>query len=160
MHGYAGKILLINLTTKEITVLNTSDYEKWGWGHGIGSKLFWDLVKDKTISAFDPANVVTVMSSPLSGTMVPGASSRTEVQGIGAQTYPEWFTRSNFGGRLSAMLKDAGWDGIAVTGKASKPVWIDIRNADVQIRDLMGSGGKAPGKPRRKSGNTSRESRL
>ena len=142
MHGYAGKILLINLTTKEITVLNTSDYEEWGGGHGIGSKLFWDLVKDKTISAFDPANVVTVMSSPLSGTMVPGASSRTEVQGIGAQTYPEWFTRSNFGGRFSAMLKYAGWDGIAVTGKASKPVWIDIRNDDVQIRDADGLWGE------------------
>ncbi len=142
MHGYAGKILLINLTTQETTVLNTSDYEEWGGGHGIGSKIFWDLVKDKTISAFDPANVVTVMSSPLSGTMVPGASSRTEVQGIGAQTYPEWFTRSNFGGRFSAMLKYAGWDGIAVTGKASKPVWIDIRNDDVQIRDADGLWGE------------------
>lgn len=142
MHGYAGEILLINLTTQETTVLNTSDYEEWGGGHGIGSKIFWDLVKDKMISAFDPANVVTVMSSPLSGTMVPGASSRAEVQGIGAQTYPEWFTRSNFGGRFSAMLKYAGWDGIAVTGKASKPVWIDIRNDDVQIRDADGLWGE------------------
>ncbi|MBC8420353.1 MAG: aldehyde:ferredoxin oxidoreductase, partial [Desulfobacterales bacterium] len=93
-------------------------------------------VKDKTIDGFDPANVVTLMTSPLSGTLVPAASGRTEVQGIGVQSYPiGWFTRSNFGGRFSTMLKFAGWDGIVIEGKADKPVWIDIRNGDVKIRD-------------------------
>ncbi len=135
MNGYMGKILRVNLTTGEISSLNTGDYEEWGGGHGIGSKIFWDLVEDKTINGFDPRNVVTIMTSPLSGTMVPGGSSRTEVQGIGVQTYPEWFTRSNFGGRFSAMLKYAGWDGIAIEGKADRPVWIDIRNNAVQIQD-------------------------
>ena len=142
MNGYAGKILKINLTTQEIEILNTSDYEEWGGGHGIGSKIFWDLVGDKTISGFDPENVVTFMTSPLAGTMVPGAGSRTEVQGIGVQTYPEWFTRSNFGGRFAAMLKYAGWDGIAVQGQANNPVWIDIRNDNVQIRDAQALWGK------------------
>ncbi len=137
MNGYMGKILKIDLTTQKIEILNTSDYEEWGGGHGIGSKIFWDLVKDKTISGFDPDNVVTFMTSPIAGTMVPGAGSRTEVQGIGVQTYPEWFTRSNFGGRFAAMLKYAGWDGIAIQGQAENPVWIDIQNDDVQIRDAQ-----------------------
>ncbi len=135
MNGYMGKILKIDLTSQEIVILDTSDYEEWGGGHGMGSKIFWDLVKDKTISGFDPENVVTLMTSPLAGTMVPGAASRTEVQGIGVHTYPEWFTRSNFGGRFSSMLKYAGWDGIVIQGRAENPVWIDIRNDDVQIRD-------------------------
>ena len=135
MNGYMGKILKIDLTSQEIAILDTSDYEEWGGGHGMGSKIFWDLVKDKTISGFDPENVVTLMTSPLAGTMVPGGAARTEVQGIGVHTYPEWFTRSNFGGRFSSMLKYAGWDGIAIQGKAKKPVWIDIRNDQVQIRD-------------------------
>ena len=135
MNGYMGKILKIDLTLQEIAILDTSDYEEWGGGHGMGSKIFWDLVKDKSISGFDPANVVTLMTSPLAGTMAPGAASRTEVQGIGVHTYPEWFTRSNFGGRFSSMLKYAGWDGIAIQGRAGNPVWIDIRNDKVQIRD-------------------------
>ena len=130
-----GKILKIDLTLQEIAILDTSDYEEWGGGHGMGSKIFWDLVKDKAISGFDPANVVTLMTSPLAGTMAPGAASRTEVQGIGVHTYPEWFTRSNFGGRFSSMLKYAGWDGVAIQGRAENPVWIDIRNDQVQIRD-------------------------
>jgi len=136
MNGYAGKILRLDLTNKKITTIPTKKYEQWVGGHGMGSAIFFDLVKDKTIDGFDPANVVTLMTSPLSGTLVPGASARTEVQGIGVQSYPiGWFTRSNFGGRFSAMLKYAGWDGVVVQGKADKPVWIDIRNDNVKIRD-------------------------
>ncbi|MBI5443101.1 MAG: aldehyde:ferredoxin oxidoreductase [Deltaproteobacteria bacterium] len=136
MNGYAGKILRIDLTRRKISTIETRKYEQWGGGHGMGSALFWDLAKEKAVSGFDPRNVVTIMTSPLTGTLVPGASSRTEVQGIGVQSHPvEWFTRSNFGGRFGPMLKYAGWDGIVVEGKASKPVWIDFRDGDVRIRD-------------------------
>jgi aldehyde:ferredoxin oxidoreductase len=136
MNGHAGKILRLDLTQRIASSIPTSDYEQWGGGHGMGSAIFFDLVKDKTIDGFDPANVVTIMTSPLCGTLVPAAGGRTEVQGIGVQSYPiGWFTRSNFGGRFSAMLKYAGWDGIVIEGKADEPVWIDIRDEDVQIRD-------------------------
>src|SRR4030042_7020042 len=136
MNGYAGKILRIDLTESKISTIDTEDYEHWVGGHGMGSAIFWDLVKDKVISGFDPRNVVTIMTSPLSGTLAPGASGRTEVQGIGVQSSPiEWFTRSNFGGRFAPMLKYAGWGGIVIEGKADKPVWGDIRNEDVKIKE-------------------------
>jgi aldehyde:ferredoxin oxidoreductase len=136
MDGYAGKILRIDLTDRKTSTIDTKEYEQWVGGHGMGSAIFWDLVKDKTINGFDPRNVITIMTSPLSGTLVPGASARTEVQGIGIQSSPiEWFTRSNFGGRFAPMLKYAGWDGIVIEGKADKPVWIDIRNEDVKIKE-------------------------
>lgn len=134
-NGYAGKILRVDLTTQKISTLDTADYEEWGGGHGIGSAIFFQLCKHKKISGFDPRNVVTIMTSPLSGTAVPACSGRTEVQGIGVQSYPyEWFTRSNFGGRFSPQLKYAGWDGIVIEGKADKPVWINIVNDKVEIR--------------------------
>src|SRR4030042_1265539 len=136
MNGYMGEILRVDLTRGRITTIPTSRYEAWVGGHGMGSAIFFDLVKDKTIDGFDPANVVTIMTSPLCGTLVPAGSGRTEVQGIGVQSYPiGWFTRSNFGGRFSTMLKQAGWDGIVIEGRAERPVWIDIRNRIVQIRD-------------------------
>jgi aldehyde:ferredoxin oxidoreductase len=135
MNGYAGKILRLDLTERKVSTIPTSNYAQWGGGHGMGSAIFFDLVKDKTIDGFDPANVVTIMTSPLCGTLAPAAGGRTEVQGIGVQSYPiGWFTRSNFGGRFAAMLKYAGWDGIVIEGKADEPVWIDIRDEDVQIR--------------------------
>lgn len=135
--GYTGKILHINLTTGEIKTIPTSRYEEYGGGIGIGTAIFWDMVADKLpISAFDPENVVTIMTSPLSGTLAPAVPGRTEVNGIGAQSYPlEWFTRSNFGGRFSPELKFAGWDGIVIEGRASSPVWLKIINDDVSLED-------------------------
>ncbi len=97
------------------------------------------MVKDETIDGFDPANVVTLMTSPLCGTLVPAAVGRTEVQGIGVQSHLiGWFTRSNSGGCFSSQLKYAGWDGVAIEGKADEPVWLDVRDGDVQIRNCSG----------------------
>ncbi len=136
MNGYAGRILNINLSTRRVTTIPTKRYEQWVGGHGMGSALFFDMVKDKTIDGFHPENVITLMSSPLCGTLVPSGAARTEVQSIGVQSLPiGWFTRSNFGGRFSSMLKYAGWDGVAIQGQANSRVWIDIRNDEVKIRE-------------------------
>ncbi len=141
-NGYMGKILRVNLTTKQISSLETSQYEQWGGGHGMGTAIFWDLCKDKTVKFDDPGNVVTIMSSPLSGTIVPTAG-RLEMQGIGALASPEWFNRSNMGGRWGSQLKAAGWDGMVLEGKASSLCWININNDKVTLEDasdLKGMG--------------------
>jgi len=133
--GYAGKILRLDLTKRSVSIIDTGQYEQWGGGHGIGSAIFWDLCKDKTMSGFDPRNVVTIMSSPLAGTLSPSAG-RCEVQGIGPQGYPtEWFTRSNFGGRFAAQLKYAGYDGIVIEGRADAPVWVNVVNDQITFED-------------------------
>jgi aldehyde:ferredoxin oxidoreductase len=136
--GYSGKILRINLTNKSISTIDTAQYEEYGGGHGLGSAIFGDLAGNQLpFDAFDPRNVVTIMSGPFSGLFVPSAGGRCEVQGLGPQGYPvEWFTRSNFGGRFSTQLKYAGWDGIAVEGAVTgvdDPVWINIINDKVTI---------------------------
>lgn len=141
MSGYVGKIARINLTTRQVSLIDTRNYEQWGGGHGIGSALFFDIVvKEKKanleqIDGFHPDNVVTIMTSPMSATGVPSATARTEVQGIGVHAYPiGWFTRSMIGGRIGPMLKFAGYDGIAIEGASSQPVWIDIRDSAINIR--------------------------
>ena len=155
MNGYTGKILSIDLTGKKITTIPTDKYESWGGGHGMGSAIFFDLVKDKTIDGLNPQNAVTFMTSPLSGTLVPGASARTEVQGIGVQSFPiGWFTRSNFGGRFSSLLKFAGWDGIVIQGKPigrSGSTYEMIRCRSGTARPCP-SGARRPGTVRRRSG--------
>jgi aldehyde:ferredoxin oxidoreductase len=135
MFGYTGKIARINLTTKQISTISTDAYASWGGGHGIGSAIFWDLCADKTVDGFNPGNVVTIMTSPLAGTLA-ASNCRTEVQGIGVQAYPiAWYTRSNFGGRFSPMLKAAGWDGIVLEGASDKLVWINIVNDKITLED-------------------------
>jgi aldehyde:ferredoxin oxidoreductase len=137
MKGWMGKILRVDLENRRISKLNTADYGEWVGGHGIGSAIVWELLKNPEIGGFDRRNVLTLMTSPLTGTLSP-STGRMELQGIGVQSYPvEWFTRSNIGGRFAAMLKFAGWDGIVLEGKADVPVWLDIRNHRVQIRDAQ-----------------------
>lgn len=135
MLAWTGKILRVNLTHQQITTISTENYKHWIGGHGIGTAIFFDLVEDKTVSAFDPANVLVIVPSLFSGTLVP-AACRTEMVGIQAQSYPyEWFTRSNAGGRLANMLKYAGFDGIVLEGAADKPTWINIIEGDAELRD-------------------------
>jgi aldehyde:ferredoxin oxidoreductase len=134
--GFTGKILRLNLTDHTTSVLDSSEYEEYGGGLAMGTAVFWDLVPDKTIDAFDPRNVITVMGSPLSGTLGFSASGRTEINGIGPQAYPiGWFTRSNFGGRFGAEVKYAGWDGLVIEGKSESPVWVKIVNDRVTFED-------------------------
>lgn len=145
LKGYAGKILHVDLTTLTTHVIPTEKYQRWGGGHGLGAALFWDLCPELEAikDGRDERNVVTFAASPFSGTHVPSAGGRTEVTGIGCGLKPmNWFTRSNFGGQFSAMLKFAGWDAITITGKAPHPVYIDIRNGEVMLRDASALWGK------------------
>jgi aldehyde:ferredoxin oxidoreductase len=142
--GYAPRILKVDLTTKEIEVLDTKDYKEWGGGEGMGAKLFWDFCEDKTVSAFDPGNVNALGAGAFAGTPIP-SSGRTAVTGIGPAAYPqEWFTSSNFGGRFAGMLKLAGWQAVAVVGKADTPQHLDrvrvldSEEARVEIEVLLG----------------------
>jgi aldehyde:ferredoxin oxidoreductase len=134
--GYTGKIAKVNLTDKSVSTIQTEKYLEFGGGHGIGSAIFFDLVGDQLpFEAFDPRNLIILMTSPFSGTFTPG-SGRSEVQGLGPMLYPiEWFGHSNFGGRFTSQLKFAGWDGIVVEGAASNPVWINIMDDKIVIED-------------------------
>jgi aldehyde:ferredoxin oxidoreductase len=138
-NGYTGKILRVNLTTKETSTIDTDKYEEFGGGYGMGAAIFWDLavapgqwdLKDP----YDPRHVLPIMAGPLAATGVPGAG-RTSVCGISPETFPTCeFWRGNFGGRFATMMKLAGWDGVVVEGKAEKPVWINIINDQVKIED-------------------------
>ena len=139
--GYAGKILKVNLTTRKLESIDTSRYEAFGGGYGIGAALFWDLcvapggwdLKDP----FDPRNIVSLMTGPLAGTGLP-FTGRTSVSGLSPQAWPIcWFSRSNFGGSFSATLKMAGWDGVVVQGKSDSPIYINIVDDTVTLEDAQ-----------------------
>jgi aldehyde:ferredoxin oxidoreductase len=85
--------------------------------------------------AFDPRNVISLMSGPLAATGVPGAG-RTSISAIAPETFPTaLFHRTSMGGRFATMMKLAGWDGVVVQGKADRPVWINVINDKVTIED-------------------------
>jgi len=140
--GFGGKILLVDLTKKEIIPLDTDQYAMYGGGHGTSTALFWDFVVKKNPDwnmqdAFDPRNMVSLMTGAVVGTGIP-FGARTSVSGMSPQCYPiQWFCHSNFGGTFGTMLKLAGWDGVAAIGKADSPVYINIVDDKVTLEDAQ-----------------------
>ena len=145
--GHAGKILRVDLTSKTIDTIPTEKYEQWVGGYGMGLAVFFDEVDkdyitdthDKT--GFEPENIVGLFSGPLQGTLSPNGG-RTEVVGMAPENYPRpQFCRGNFGGKFSAMMKFAGYDGIIVKGASEKPVWINVIDDVAKIEDATGVWG-------------------
>ena len=134
-YGYAGKILTIDLTSHKIGKLETADYtDRFLGGRGLGAKIYWDLVSPKT-RAFDPENCLIIDTGPVAG-FTGFAGCRWQICGKSPQVSPESFSYANLGGRWGAWLKYSGYDGLVITGKAEKPVFLVIGNDDkVEFRD-------------------------
>jgi len=135
LYGWAGLVLQVDLTSGKINKVPTAEYEpeKFIGGLGLNTKVFWSRGCPK-IAAFDPENPLLVSAGPQTGTV--GPFSRGMLSSISPQSYPdELFSYSSFGGKWPAQLKYAGYDGLVITGQASKPVYLSIEDADVYIND-------------------------
>ena len=133
--GWIGKILKVDLTQEKTSTIDTPPLaEKFIGGRGIAAKIAWDEIKPGT-DAYEPANLLIVMTGSLTGTLAP-SSGRTHFGGVSPQTYPTpWYTRSNMGGRFGSELKYAGYDGIVISGKSSKPTYLWIRDGNVEFQN-------------------------
>jgi len=136
---YAGSILFIDLSNGKITKEPTSSFSRqFIGGRGINTKLLYDNVPPE-VDALDPRSLLLFGTGPLGGTTCP-SSSRIEVTGKSPIT--GLLGTSGIGGHAPVELKFAGYDHIAITGKADKPVYIWISNEHVEIRDASGLWGK------------------
>jgi len=132
--GWAGKIAVIDLGTRKISILDTEDYsERFLGGMGIAEKLYWDM-SSAANSSFHPSNPLIFMTGPLAATTAP-AASRLVVCAKSPSIYPETFVPASLGGFFAAVLKKAGFDGVVVHGKAEEPVYVSITDHCVSIKD-------------------------
>ena len=136
LYGYVGTLLKVNLTDGTIDRIPTDTYDLdlWIGGRGLGSIIQWTECTPE-VGAFDPENIITFLTGPVTGTICDGG--RTIVQAVSPLGYPDTgtFCRSTFGGGFGAELKFAGYDGIIITGKSEKPVYLYINDDTVEIRD-------------------------
>jgi len=142
LYGWTGKILRVDLggeIVEEETAKYTPDFIG---GRGFAAKIAWDEIPPG-VTPFDPRNPLMFFTGPLTGTMAP-FSGRTTVSSLSPQAHPhEWFTRAGMGGHWGPELKYAGYDGLVVTGKAERPVYLWIHDEKVAVReanDLWGLG--------------------
>ncbi len=140
-HGYAGKVLRIDLSSGKITNTPTADYaDRFLGGRGIANMIYWDEVP-ASVSAFDPENRMIFVTGPLAG-FSGLAGSRWQVCGKAPAMSPEEYSYSNLGGRWGGQLKFAGYDALVIHGKADSPVYVFIQDDVVEIRDASALWGK------------------
>jgi len=138
--AYTGKVLEIDLTHGRIGEypLSDRDRELFVGGRYLSTKILWDELKPG-IDPLSPENVLIIMTGPLTGTGAP-SSSRYDISAKSPLTGA--IGHSNSGGNFGLHLKKAGWDAIVIRGKAEKPVYIEIDNDNVAIKDAQALWGK------------------
>jgi len=144
MYGYNGIILEINLSTGIInkTPISEDDLKNYIGGRGLGMKLLYDRLPNPGVDALSPENPLLIMPGPFSGFPIP-SSSRSCVVTKSPKTSPlnkkyehsSTISYSNMGGFVGPEIRFAGYDGLLITGKANKPVYIFIEDDVVEIRD-------------------------
>jgi aldehyde:ferredoxin oxidoreductase len=141
MRGYAGKFLDIDLSAEKISQIRFDEavLKKYIGGRGLAAKILWDRLGKtwETVDPFGPENVLTILTGPLTG-FFPGA--RVSVSGKSPQS--NGMVGSTVGGQFGVDLKCAGYDGIIISGKASKPSYIAIFDDKVSIKDASHVWGK------------------
>ncbi|MEM2546567.1 MAG: aldehyde ferredoxin oxidoreductase N-terminal domain-containing protein, partial [Candidatus Bathyarchaeia archaeon] len=139
MTGYVGKILRVDLTNQEAKTesLPRDLKEKYIGGSSLAAKIIYDEMSMNT-GPFSPEALLVFATGPLTGTAVP-SSGRISVC---ARSPLGIWGESHAGGLFGQQLKKAGFDLIVLSGIAKKPVYLYIRDGEVEFRDATSIWGK------------------
>ncbi len=142
MPVYVGKFLRIDLTHSTWTEepISEDQVRKYLLGSGFAAKLFYDEM-DPDLDPLDPASPLLVFNGVLAGTFAPtGCRSswcgRSPLTGI--------WNEANIGNYWGAELRFSGYDGLVISGRAEKPVYVWINGIDdtIELRDASHVWGK------------------
>jgi len=139
--GFRGQLLKINLTTKHVSVDPIAEdiAKMFLGGSGYACRYLFDKLSRET-DPLSPENIIMIMTGPLNGTFAPNTGrwvvcSKSPYTGIWGE--------SNCGSWFGAELKKAGYDGIIITGASEEPLYIEINDDKIHLKDanfLWGRG--------------------
>jgi len=134
-HGYIGKLLDVDLSSGIITEqeLDKGLVEGHMGGKGFGAKILYDQLPPGC-DPLSPENILVFATGPLTGTFAP-TSGRFEVCTKSPAT-GLWLD-ANCGGFFGPELKQAGYDGIILRGKASHPVMLVIEDNSSELKPVL-----------------------
>ncbi|HOO57516.1 MAG TPA: aldehyde ferredoxin oxidoreductase family protein [bacterium] len=138
--GFMGKWLWVDLSNNEVKEFDVSDRDRelFFGNKAMATKILLDYQKPG-IDPLSPEALLIVNTGPLTGSMGPctsrfNAAAKSPLTGaIGT---------SNCGGNFGLNMKKCGYDGIVISGKADKPVYIDITDDRAEVKDAAHLWGK------------------
>lgn len=141
-YGASGRILRVDLTSRQwrVETLPEDVYRLYPGGKALAGYLMLREFVPGT-DPLSPDAVLVVANGLLTGAPV-STASRFTVAGRSPLTGA--YGESEAGGYFGPELKAAGYEAIVVTGRAASPVYLSIRDADVEIRDAGDLWGREP----------------
>jgi aldehyde:ferredoxin oxidoreductase len=132
--------LRVNLSSKKATkdVFTEADAKKYLGGRGLAIKILFDELRPG-IDALGPENKLVYAAGPFAGTGFPLNSrwivaAKSPLTGIWGE--------AACGGTFAVQLRKAGYDALVVEGASTSPVYIDIMDDDVQVKNASHLWGK------------------
>ncbi|HDK7156300.1 TPA: aldehyde ferredoxin oxidoreductase family protein [Clostridium botulinum] len=140
MYGYNGKILRIDLTNRECTLepLDEEKAKKFIGARGLGVKTLLEEI-DPKIEPLSIENKLVIVTGPITGAPMP-TSGRYMV--VTKAPLTGTIAISNSGGKWGTELKNAGYDMIIVQGKSDVPVYVNIEDDKIEIKEANHLWGK------------------
>jgi len=132
------RLLQVNLSSKKMRAVELKDsyIENWIGGRGLGAKLLSEnSLKAEPLS--EKSNLF-VLTSPLTG-LLPGVN---RIWFISISPLTNYYACSSAGDFFAGALRKAGFDGMQITGKSKKPVYLTIINGKARLNDASHIWGK------------------
>jgi aldehyde:ferredoxin oxidoreductase len=139
-HSYHNKILRVNLTDGRISVDEPGAlyFRKYMGG--------WNIIADTLVrevppdaDPLGPENKLIFAPGVLTGLPIMGASRNA----VGAKSpITGGFGAAEVGGSFPVQLKRAGYDALIIEGASERPVYLWIKDGEVEIRDAARLWGK------------------
>lgn len=139
--GYAGKLLRIDLTKEKVKKeeLTKEICKNYIGGRGRDAKILFDELPPNA-DAMGKENIFCISTGPITGLLGP-TTGRVNVAAKSPLT--DIYGNSNAGTNFGPELKYAGYDGLIIKGRASKPLYLNIQDDFVELKDasrLWGEG--------------------
>jgi len=139
--GYTDKILFVDLTTGKLTTETPDEklYRDFIGGYGVGARIVFSRQRPG-VDPLGPENMLGFMTGPLTGTDYPYGTRYTVI--VGRSPLTRGWGDANSGGDFGPYLKFSGYDGVFFTGASEKPVYLLIRDGNVELKDASHLWGK------------------
>jgi aldehyde:ferredoxin oxidoreductase len=140
MNGYHGRFLDVDLgagTTKDLP-LSEDDLKKYIGGATLAAALVYDRVSENQ-DPLSPENPLVFSTGPFTASPIPMVS---RYAACGVSPLTGYWGESTSGGSFPFRLKGSGFDGIIITGRSEKPVYLYLKDGQAEIRDASHLWGK------------------
>jgi aldehyde:ferredoxin oxidoreductase len=140
MYAYQGRMLNIDLTEGKARVEEFDERfaRKYVGGVGFGFRLLYDHL-DPRVDPLSEQNILVFASGPLSATSFMGS---TGISLVTKSPLTGLIGDSDLRGSFGRNLKSCGYDALIISGKAKSPVYIELTDGSVEIRNATELWGK------------------